>query len=264
MRDSNPEVEGGGAEALAAAGVKVDWAEDPTPFERQNEGWLTLVRLGRPFVRVKVALTLDGRTALTMRRRSQITGAGGREVTMRLRAESTAVVVGASTVAVDNPQLTVREPDDSVSERTPRRFVLSRTSIPDARSVLFNDGYGQTTLVTSDTAPGPLLAALEQRGARALVYPYREGLRAALAALASDGVSDVLVEAGPALFSALWKERLIDEMVLITAGGMSGNAAPPLFLGTADAEGADLAPAFRPVETGIAGGDAVTVWRPLS
>lgn len=263
MRDQNPGVDGGGADALAAAGVDVGWAEDPTPFEQQNEGWLTFIRLGRPFVRVKVAVTLDGRPALTMRRRSQITGAGGREVTMRLRRESTAVAVGASTVAVDNPQLTVREADDSVAERTPRRFVLSRTSIPDIRSVLFNDASGQTTLITSDTAPGSLLATFEQRGARALVYPYCDGLRAALAAMASDGVSDVLVEAGPALFSALWKDRLIDELVLITAGGMSGNAAPPLFLGTADAEGAYLAPVFHPVETGIAGGDAVTVWRPL-
>jgi diaminohydroxyphosphoribosylaminopyrimidine deaminase/5-amino-6-(5-phosphoribosylamino)uracil reductase len=263
MRDPNPQVSGGGASALEARGVSVEWADDPAPFERQNEGWLTRMRTGKPFVRVKIALTLDGRPALAASRRTRISGEGGRAITMRLRSEATAIAVGAATLAIDDPQLTIRDADDRVHDRTPRRIVLSRTSVPDCRSAVFTDEHGPCLLVTSDVASRSALATFEREGERVLTYSYQEGLSAALSAIADEGVNDLLIEAGPALFSALWRDRLIDELVLVTAGGMSGNAAPPLFLGQADAEGAGLAPVMRPVETGIVKGDAVTVWRPL-
>ncbi|MBN1192970.1 MAG: bifunctional diaminohydroxyphosphoribosylaminopyrimidine deaminase/5-amino-6-(5-phosphoribosylamino)uracil reductase RibD [Coriobacteriia bacterium] len=263
MRDPNPEVSGCGAEALAAAGVTVNWAADPGPFETQNEAWLLRLRLGRPFVRVKVALTLDGRPALAARRRSKITGAGGRHVTMRLRSEATAIVVGASTVSVDDPELTVRDENDALAERSPRRIVLSRTSAPNPRACVFSADRGECVVVASDAASPAALEPLVRVGARVLTYAYRDGLSGALRAIAADGVNDVLVEAGPSLFTALWRDRFIDELVVVTAGGMSGNAGPPLFLGCADAEGQDLAPVLHPVETGIAQGDAVTVWRQL-
>lgn len=261
MRDPNVSVSGGGAEVLAARGVEVTWAEDPRPFEVQNEAWLTRMRLGRPFVRVKVALTLDGRPALAARRRSRITGAGGRAVTMGLRQAATAVAVGASTVDIDDPALTARDAGDHALERSPRRVVLSRTCVPDLHSTVFSDGRG-CTLVTSDSASDDEVAACEIAGVRVLRYAYAEGLGGALRVLAADGVDDVLVESGPSLFSALWRGRHIDELVLVTAGGMSGNAGPPLFLGQADSAGADLAPVFYAVEAGLADGDAVTVWRP--
>jgi len=261
MRDPNPEVSGGGAEALAAKGVAIRWADDPRPFEVQNEGWLTRVRRGRPFVRVKVALTLDGRPALAARRRSRITGAGGSRITMRLRAQASAVMVGASTVEIDDPALTARDAEERPAKRSPRRIVLSRTCVPNVRSQVIVDGGG-CTLVTSEAAAADEVAAWESAGARILRYVYADGLAGALRAIANDGVNDMLVESGPSLFSALWRERLIDELVFVTAGGMSGNAAPPLFLGQSDSVGADLAPVFFAVETGLADGDAVTVWRP--
>lgn len=261
MRDPNTDVSGGGAEALVARGVAVHWADDPRPFEAQNEGWLTRLRLGRPFVRVKVALTLDGRPALAARRRSRITGAGGRRITMRLRGQATAVGVGASTVQIDDPALTVRDAEDHPVPGSPRRVVVSRTCVPDLRSAVFSDGNG-CTLVTSEAASADAVAACEAAGTRIVRYAYADGLEGALGALGAEGINDMLVEAGPSLFSALWRGRLIDELVLVTAGGMSGNAGPPLFLGQADSAGADLAPVFYAVEAGLADGDAVTVWRP--
>ncbi len=260
MRDPDP-VSGDGAQALAAAGIDVRWAADPRPFETQNEGWLTRIRLGRPFVRVKVALTLDGRPALAARRRARITGAGGRRVTMQLRSQASAVMVGASTVRVDDPELTVRDADEHALERTPRRIVVSRTSVPEVRCGLFSDGVG-ATLVVSESALADEVATCERAGVRVLRYRYADGLAGALKVIAEDGVNDVLAESGPSLFSALWRGRLIDELVMVTAGGMSGNAGPPLFLGQADSTGADLAPVFEATEAGIAEGDAVTVWRP--
>lgn len=260
MRDPSAEA-GGGAETLERAGIAVTWAESPAPFEALNEGWLTRSRLGRPFVRVKVALTLDGRPALAARRRSRITGAGGRAITMRLRSEATAVAVGAATLGVDDPRLNVRDDSDAIASRSPRRYVLSRTSVPSSGACVFIDGQG-CTFVTSSAVRAADLEALEDAGGRVLRYEYAEGLHGALAAVGADGVNDVLIEAGPALLSALWRERLIDELVVVTAGGMSGNGAPALFLGQPDAEGEDLAPVFYPVEAGIVENDAVTVWRP--
>lgn len=260
MADPSPEA-GGGASRLAEAGIEVTWAEDPAPFERQNEAWLTRLRLGRPFVRVKVALTLDGRPALAASRRARITGAGGRSVTMRLREDATGIAVGASTLLIDDPKLTVRDASDEAQSRTPRRFVLSRTTVPGPDRCAFTDSLG-CTLVTSSAASPADVELLAGKSVRVLTYPYCDGLVGALSAIADDGVDDVLVEAGPSLFSALWRDRLIDELVVVTGGGMGGNAAPPLFLGPPNADGADLASVFVPVESGIVADDAVTVWRP--
>lgn len=263
MADPNAAVSGGGAARLEAGGIDIRWAEDASPFERQNEAWLTRMRLGRPFVRVKVALTLDGRPALAASRRSRITGRGGRSVTMRLRSVATAIAVGASTVIIDDPKLTVRGDADAPEARSPRRYVLSRTTVPAPGVCVFHDGQGCTLVTSSAALPGEL-EELSGLGADVLTYRYSEGLAGALAAIAADGVDDVLIEAGPSLFSALWREQLIDELVIVSAGGMGGNAAPPLYLGRPDAAvaGGDLEVRFVPVETGIVENDVVTVWRP--
>ena len=94
-------------------------------------------------------------------------------------------------------------------------------------------------------------------------YPYIDDIAGALRALAAAGIDDVLIEAGPGLASALWGHDLIDELYVVQAGGMAGNAAPPLYLGRADAVGDDIRPRMRAVEAGIQGDDAVVVWRPL-
>lgn len=183
---------------------------------------------------------------------------------MRLRSAATAVAVGASTVIIDDPKLTVRGAGDAPAERSPRRYILSRTTVPAPGGCLVS-GEG-CTLVTSSAAVPSEVEELERLGVRILTYDYAAGLSGALEALAADGVDDVLIEAGPSLFSSLWRERLIDELVVVTAGGMGGNAAPPLYLGRpdADAAGVDLDAKLVPVETGIVEGDVVTVWRPAA
>jgi diaminohydroxyphosphoribosylaminopyrimidine deaminase/5-amino-6-(5-phosphoribosylamino)uracil reductase len=262
MRDPNPEVSGGGAEALQAAGVRVAWAQDPHPFEAQNEAWLKFLASALPFVRVKVGLTLDGRAAIFASKRSKITGAGGRAVTMRLRAESSAVAVGAATLTVDDPALTIRDRDDRPADRQPARFVLARTSLPSARARVFSDGGTRATVIVGDTAPSAGLTALRSAGIPVATYPYNDGLSGILSQIARAGAYDVLIEAGPALLSSLWREGLIDELIMVAAGGMAGNAAPPLYLGRPDATGTDLEAQMHAVEAGVVDGDAVTVWRP--
>lgn len=262
MRDPNPDVSGGGATLLAEAGIPVEFASHEGPFVRLNEAWLHRIATGRAFTRVKVALTLDGRPALYASRRALITGAGGSSVTMDLRSGSTAVAVGAATVKVDDPVLTTRDPDDRAAVRQPIRVVVSRTSVPSPSARMFASGGSRVLLVTSDAANATAVQAVESAGAEVIRYRYADGIAGALRALAEHGIDDVLIEAGPTMASALWSARLIDELVVVQAGGMGGNAAPPLYLGGPDAAAGDLVPSMRAVEAAIRGEDAITVWRP--
>lgn len=262
MRDPNPDVSGGGADALADAGVAVRFADDPSPFERQNEAWLHRLRTGRPFVTAKVALSLDGKPALTVGRRARITGAGGANATMLLRRRSAAVAVGANTASVDDPQLTVRDESGAPADRQPARIVLARTSVPRPTLGMLQDGLGPVFLVVSDRADERCLQEFSRAGGTVARYAYAGGLGAALVAVASLGFDDLLVEAGPSLLTALHRERLVDRLAIVTAGGFAGNAAPPAYLGPADAVASDLDHPYRAEECAVLEDDVVVTWVP--
>jgi diaminohydroxyphosphoribosylaminopyrimidine deaminase/5-amino-6-(5-phosphoribosylamino)uracil reductase len=258
MPDPNTGVAGGGAGFLRSAGVDVSFAEDPRPYLEQNVEWLQSLETGLPFVAVKTALTLDGRPSLAPGVRSTLTGEGARTLTMRLRAAADAVLVGAATVAIDDPALTVRDADGTAALRQPKRVVLARTELPAAGARMFHDGLGQAiVLVPEEAGQDAGLAEV----AHLVEFPIAEGLRGALRALAAHGVVSLLVEAGPRMLSALWDEDLIDELVLLHAGGMAGEGAPALFVGESPRDSATLVRRFRAVEAGLAGSDAATVWR---
>jgi diaminohydroxyphosphoribosylaminopyrimidine deaminase/5-amino-6-(5-phosphoribosylamino)uracil reductase len=258
MPDPNPGVAGSGATFLREQGVDVTFAEDPTAFAEQNIEWRHLLESGLPFVRVKTALTLDGHPTLASGVRCTLTGQGARALTMRLRADSDAVMVGAATVAVDDPALTVRDAEGDAAQRQPKRVVLARTELPPAGARMFGDGLGRAmVLVPEEAGSDPELA----EAAHVVDFPIAEGLRGALRALAAHDVVSLLVEAGPRMLSALWDEDLIDELVLLHAGGMAGEGAPALFVGESPGVTATLVRRFRAVEAGLAGSDAVTVWR---
>ncbi len=253
MPDPDP-LAGGGAARLREAGLRVEFESDPTPYESLNEEWLFFLRTGRPFVRVKIALSLDGRPASREGVRCKVTGAGGARVTMRLRARADAVLVGAATAQIDNPSLTVRDPDGIVHERQPLRVVVGRDGVPAVG--LFSDGAGDSLALVPHSALETV-----PPGVGALGYDADGGLDAAVRALGDRGVRNLLVEAGPRLLTALWGADLIDEIVVVHAGGMFGPTASAAFLGMQEVEEGRLSCRMRPVEAGIEGDDAVTVWR---
>jgi diaminohydroxyphosphoribosylaminopyrimidine deaminase/5-amino-6-(5-phosphoribosylamino)uracil reductase len=258
MPDPNPGVAGGGAAALREAGLDVVFADDPAPFREQNVEWVRFVESGLPYVRIKTAVTLDGHASLAPGVRSAITGEGARALTMRLRARADAVMTGAATVALDDPALTVRDADGLPLSRQPRRVVLARTEQPPASARLFNDGLGRALLLVPEEADAdPALLSLADFAS----YPIADGLAGALRALAGAGIVSLLVEAGPRLLSALWEDDLIDELVLYHAGGMAGDGAPALFVGESQEDPGSLSRRMRALEAGLAGSDAVTVWR---
>lgn len=259
LPDPNPEA-AGGANVLRRSGIDVVFADDAKPFAELDVEWLHRQRTGRPYVRVKVALTLDGRPTLASGVRSALTGAAARDFTMRLRAHADAVLVGAGTLAVDDPALTVRDADGVPAPRQPRRIVLTRTEQPSATARVFSDGQGPVTVLIPDALElEPELAA---KGAVALPYDTAAGLPGAIAALAEAGVVSLLVEAGPRLFSNLMAADLVDELIVIHAGGLAGEGAPALFTGAAQDDPATLLRPLRAVEAAVIGDDAVTVWRP--
>ncbi len=258
MRDPNPE-SAEGVQRLQAAGVDVEIAEDPSPFESQNEGWLKRIRSGTPFVRVKVGISLDARPAFTAGQRSSMTGGAGRKVTARLRAASDAVLVGAGTVDADDPALTVRDADGTLAEHQPLRVVLIADEVPAHSASIFTDDLAPTLTLAPEQIAREAAAELGDALVEAYDPPTLVG---AFEELGRRGVSEVLVEAGPRLLSALWSERLIDELVVVTAGGMAGDSAPDLYRGSADRYGDALHHVMRCVEAGMVGDVAVTVWRP--
>jgi diaminohydroxyphosphoribosylaminopyrimidine deaminase / 5-amino-6-(5-phosphoribosylamino)uracil reductase len=259
MPDPNPFVPGRGADALKDAGLQVEFAPDPTPFEELNVAWLTSLREHRPRVRAKMALTLDGRPTLGERIHSRLTGDAASKITMLMRAESDAILVGAPTVAIDDPALTVRLEDGTPAPRQPRRVVLTRTTPPPAEASIFSDGEGAVTVLVPEEADGEV--ALLPPNAEVVTYEIAQGLAGALRTLGDLGIVDLLVEPGPHLLSALWDEDLVDELVLYHAGGMGGEQAPSAFVGESPTDTARLSARFYALEAGVAGDDAVTVWR---
>jgi riboflavin biosynthesis pyrimidine reductase len=125
---------------------------------------------------------------------------------------------------------------------------------------MFHDGLGAVTVLLPDAVEIDM--ELARAGAIALPYDTAAGLRGAVAALADIDVVSVLVEAGPRLFSALLADDLVDELVVLHAGGFAGEDAPALFVGESQDDPATLDRPLRAVEAAVIGDDAVTVWRP--
>jgi len=254
MKDPNPKASGGGS-LLRASGVRVRFASDLSPYERLNEEWLHHLITGMPFVRVKVATSLDGKITSVTGKRAAVSGAGGASITMTLRSRADAVLVGAATAAIDNPALTIRDSAGTLASRQPLRVILCRRSVP--RADLLTDGAGESVILIESCASIDEIPEY----ASVVSYDTAGGIHSALKALSELNVRSLFVEAGPRLFSVLWQNGLIDELVVVHAGGVLGSAAPSLYVGPGEVKDNRLKCRMRVVEAGIAGGDGVTVWR---
>jgi len=222
MQDPNPQVAGQGIAKLRAAGMAVETGLMEAAAREQNNGFVSRMTRGLPFVRSKIAASLDGRTALANGVSQWITGDAARQDVQRWRARSCAVLTGIGTVLADDPQLNVRE---IAVERQPLRVVLDsalRIS-PSARIV-----QGGQTLIYTVSADTLKRDALTACGAEVVVLPDVAGqvdLLTVLRNLAQRGIYEVLVEAGKTLNGALLRAGLLDELVLYLAPQLLGDAA---------------------------------------
>jgi diaminohydroxyphosphoribosylaminopyrimidine deaminase/5-amino-6-(5-phosphoribosylamino)uracil reductase len=256
--DPNPKVAGRGAVMLTQAGIKVDIGLMEAEAEDLNAGFLKRHRHGVPFVRVKVGMSLDGRTALANGQSKWITSDAAREDVQHWRANSAAVLTGIGTVLADDPQLNVRLSDVA---RQPTVVVLDANARTPPAARLFTGGGSVVLFTKAGSAPGS--AALRLKGARVETAGAADALDlgAVFAKLGEMEVNEVLVEAGPTLTGALVRERLVDELLLYIAPKLLGPQGRPLFE-LPQLEDLREAAVFKIVETRQVGPDLRVRMRP--
>jgi diaminohydroxyphosphoribosylaminopyrimidine deaminase/5-amino-6-(5-phosphoribosylamino)uracil reductase len=229
-RDPNPRVAGAGIAALEAAGITVETGVLERAAEPLNRGYLARMRRGVPWVRSKLAASLDGRTALHNGRSQWITGPLARRDVHRFRALSSAVLTGSGTVISDDPLLTARPDGPGAEVLQPIRVIVdSRLKTPPSARML--SAPGEVVIFTSNADPRaqqPLVDA----GARLerVDGKPRCDLNQVIARLAQLEVNDVWVEAGAGLNGALLSAGLIDELVLYLAPTVFGDSARAMFM----------------------------------
>lgn len=232
MPDPNPLVAGKGLKELETHGIQTEVGLMQSEAEALNPGFISRMKHGRPYVRVKLAASLDGRTGMANGNSKWITSEAARADVQKWRARSSAILTGVSTVLADDPSLNVR---DFNTGRQPLRVVLdSRLRMPPGARMLRGEGR---TLVVTASEDLVLTNALKRAGAEVapVATPRKTvDLDALMKHLAWIEVNEVLVEAGATLCGALLRANLVDELILYYAPHVMGNqergmfALPPL------------------------------------
>lgn len=226
MHDPNPQVAGRGMAKLAQAGIATAVGVLEHAARELNIGFASRMTRGRPWVRMKIAASLDGKTALASGKSQWITGAAARRDGHRWRARACALLTGIGTVRDDDPRLTVREVP---TPRQPLRVVVdSRLELPENARVLAGGGV----LIAAAREDREKMRRLEARGAAVVVLPDAQGkveLSGLMRELARRGVNEVHVEAGYKLNGSLLKAGLVDELLIYLAPHLLGDAARGMF-----------------------------------
>lgn len=230
MTDPNPVVSGAGVRRLEEAGIEVRSDIMASQSEKLNPGFCQRMRIGRPFIRSKLAMSLDGRTAMASGESKWITGPEARADVQKLRARSSAIMTGIGTVLADDPMLNVR-PEQGESEwyprgqkvRQPLRVVVDSQMRMPANARLLEQEKVLLATAVDKPAPG---------GVDSVVLPAHGDiidLTALMSVLAQREVNELMVEAGGVLNGALLQARLIDEMVIYMAPKLMGDMARSVF-----------------------------------
>ncbi len=257
MRDPNPQVSGGGVHLLTLAGVQAEVGLLESQARELNLGFIARMTRGRPWLRVKTASSLDGKTALLNGASKWITGPAARADVQAWRARACAILTGVGTVLADDPRMNVRDLETS---RQPLKIIVdSRLNTPPTAQIL----HGGALIACAENDPARR-AELEAAGAEVLCLPGPKG-RVGLAALCGElgrrGCNEIHVEAGATLNGALLDAGLVDEWIAYLAPLVMGDAARGVF---------DLPPltemagrvAFRLRDSRMVGGDLRLTLRP--
>jgi diaminohydroxyphosphoribosylaminopyrimidine deaminase/5-amino-6-(5-phosphoribosylamino)uracil reductase len=256
-RDPNPQVDGSGFAKLQAAGIAVESGLMEAQAREQNRGFLSRMQRGRPWLRVKLATSLDGRSAMASGDSKWISGEPARRDVQHWRARAGAILTGAGTVLVDDPHLTVRLGDDTPFA-PPLRVVLDPGLATVARGHV-REGDAPTLYLHAPDAKAP--RGMDAEHVAVTVQAGRFDLDAVLRLLAARGINEVQVEAGATLAGGFLADGLVDELLLYVAPVVLGERARPLFEGLhIDAMAERLS--MRIVESRRIGADVRVLLRP--
>jgi len=232
MQDPNPEVAGKGKAQLEAAGIEVSCDLMQAQAEDLNPGFNQRMRIGRPWVRCKMAMSVDGRTAMASGESQWITSSAARHQVHRLRARSSAIITGIGTVLADNPSLNVRL-DEQVPDGgwlQPVRVILDPNLNTPVEARLLHQA-GRSIIVTA-VSDKERQQALEQVGAEVIHLPAPGGridLPELLTYLANEQMNEILLETGATLSGAMLRAGLVDELMIYMAPHLMGDTARGLF-----------------------------------
>jgi diaminohydroxyphosphoribosylaminopyrimidine deaminase/5-amino-6-(5-phosphoribosylamino)uracil reductase len=263
LEDPNPLVNGQGHARLRAAGIAVEVGEGAAEAAEINAGFLLRVREGRPLIHLKLATSLDGKVATASGESQWITGPEARAWGHRLRATHEAILVGASTVALDDPELTCRLP--GLARYSPIRVVLdSRARLRPTSKLATTARAHPVWLICTPAAPAASREALQALGVELIEVAAdpagRVDVRAAVRALGGRGIMRLMVEGGGEVAGAFLRSGEVDRLSVfrggLALGGDSRSAVGPLGL-----ERLGFAPRFALVSTRSVGGDTLETWK---
>ncbi len=233
MCDPNPLVAGYGLKKLQAAGIEVESGLLALQAGELNPGFIKRMEAGRPFVRVKLAMSLDGRTAMASGESQWISSEASRNDVQRLRAESSAILTGIETVLADDPAMNVRMSAAELKVdqvRQPKRIVLdSQLRIPSNAKIVSVDGQCivYTTVYVDNRDSYPCI--IERCAALNDVQGGKIDLQSLMRDLAKKEINLLHVEAGSVLCGALLKNDFVDEIIIYMAPHIMGDSAKGLF-----------------------------------
>lgn len=239
IKDPNPLVAGKGAEDLRRAGISVRFGLAASEARRLNEAFLKYIRTGMPFVLLKTAVSLDGKTATRRGDSRWISNAQARARVHELRDGADAIMVGIGTVLADDPRLTTRLPEGA--GRSPHRIVIDpllRT--PPGARVLAAEAGSRTILVASERAPAERVDRMESRGAEVMIMKGEDriiDMECLMRRLGKMGMTSVMAEGGSEVAASLLFAGVVDKVVYFIAPKIVGGREAP---GAVGGEGAGL------------------------
>ena len=224
--DPFPEVKGKGRLRMEKAGIKVSNGLLEDEAINLNKGYFSRIQKNKPYVRLKLAISLDGATAMQNGESKWITGEAARNDVQKLRATSGAILTGSGTVISDNPSLTVR--DTKLKAKQPIRVVLDTNLDTPSESSLYQSGQKTMIFCVNDKDKQKY-----KNDHVSVLTTDKKGdhinLNSVLKALANEGINEILVESGSVLSGAFLREKLVDELVIYQAPLIMGSRTMSMF-----------------------------------